>query len=307
MGQALIGLLLLGGVTSLPEMAVAVSASLAGAQDLAVNSVLGGVAMQVAILALADAMIGRHALTSVIPDPTVMLQAALKIIALATVTAALVVGDTPVLGAGLWMWLLAAVIGGAFWILSNVREDLPWRPNDRKISKAKEDQRAKEEAESHEKSLQWAVQRAALAGLAIVVAGYVLSNTGEAIAEASGLGESFVGVVLVAISTSLPEVSTVFGAVRAGLFTMAMSDIFGTNLFDLALLFLIDLLGGSDAVMNSAGPFETFAALVGITVTAIFILGLAERRDRTIFRMGYDSFAVALTYLGGLIILFFLR
>ncbi len=98
-----------------------------------------------------------------------------------------------------------------------------------------------------------------------------------------------------------------FGAVRAGLFTMAMSDIFGTNLFDLALLFLIDLLGGSDAVMNSAGPFETFAALVGITVTAIFIVGLAERRDRTIFRMGYDSFAVALTYLGGLIILFFLR
>jgi cation:H+ antiporter len=42
-------------------------------------------------------------------------------------------------------------------------------------------------------------------------------------------------------------------------------------------------------------------------VTAIFLVGLAERRDRTVFRMGYDSLAVMATYLAGLIILYFLR
>jgi cation:H+ antiporter len=81
-----------------------------------------------------------------------------------------------------------------------------------------------------EKSLRWAVWRAAATGSVIVVAGYVLAMTGDALADATGLGQSFVGVVFVAIATSLPEISTVFSAVRAGLYTMAVSDIFGTNL-----------------------------------------------------------------------------
>ncbi|RVH84915.1 sodium:calcium antiporter, partial [Sinorhizobium medicae] len=134
-----------------------------------------------------------------------------------------------------------------------------------------------------------------------------VSRSGDAIADATGLGQSFIGAVLVAIATSLPEVSTVFSATRAGLYTMAMSDIFGTNLIDIFLLFIVDLTGGADAVMNGAGRFEAFAALIAITVTAIFFIGLVERRDRTILKMGYDSFAVLCVYLSGLVVLYFLR
>lgn len=308
MGQALVGLLLLGGVTSLPEAAVAVAAAMGGAQSLAFNSVLGGVAMQVAVLALADAIIGKRALTSVIPDSTVMLQAGLKILMLTIVTAAIIVGDVVVLGAGLWMWLLAAATLFSMWILSRVERDQPWLPNDKNVSMDKERERADKKAEKDaDKSLQWAAIRAAIAAGIIIVAGFVLSRSGEAIAEQTGLGQSFVGMVLVAISTSLPEVSTVFGALRGGLYTMAMSDIFGTNLFDISFLFLVDIFGSGDAVVNQTGPFEGFAAVLAIAVTVIFMIGLAERRDRTIWRMGYDSFAVLLTYLGGLVVLFFLR
>ena len=149
--------------------------------------------------------------------------------------------------------------------------------------------------------------RACIVGGVIVVCGYLLSRSGDAIAETTGLGHSFFGAVFLAIATSLPEMSTVYSAMRAGLYTMAMSDIFGTNLFDVSFLFLIDITGGEDAVMNSAGAFEGFASLIAITVTAIFLVGLAERRDKTIFRMGYDSLAVMGTYLVGLVILYFLR
>jgi cation:H+ antiporter len=308
LGHALVGLLLLGGVTSLPELAVAVSASMAGDSALAVNSILGGIAMQVAILAVADAVLGSRALTHVVPDPTVILQAGLKVLLLSIVAAAIMIGDVPVLRTGVWMWLLAAVTGVAMFILSRVQEDQPWIPRGEDISKAAERERADKEAQKdEEKSLRWAIWRAAIAAIVIVAAGYVLSRTGDAIAEQTGLGQSFVGAVFVAIATSLPELSTVVTAMRAGLYTMAMSDIFGTNLFDVSFLFIVDMVGDDKAVMNEVGPFSGFAALIAITVTAIFIVGLAERRNRTFLRMGYDSLAVLVVYLCGLVVLYFLR
>lgn len=302
-GQAFIGVVLLGGITSLPELAVGVTSSLSGDASLAVNSILGGIAMQVAILALADMLIGRRALTSVIPDPVVMLQGGFKILLLSIVAASIVVGDVPVLFSGVWMWLLAAVTGFGMWVLSRTQRDRPWIANDEEVTPEKEEERARKEAEdSKKKSLRVVGWATAGCGAVIIVAGYLLSRSGEAIAEATALGQSFIGAVLVAIATSLPEVSTVFSATRAGLYTMAMSDIFGTNLIDLSLLFIIDV-----AVMNGAGRFEAFAALIAITVTAIFFIGLVERRDRTILRMGYDSFAVLSVYLAGLVVLYFLR
>ncbi len=307
MGQALIGLLLLGGVTSLPELAVGITASVTDNDALAVNSILGGIAMQVAILAVADAIIGRRALTHVVPDPTIILQGGLKVLLLSIVAAAIMVGDVPFLGVGVWMWLLAVVAGISMWILSRVQKDQPWIPRDGDVAGEAEAEPVKEAKEGEGKSLNWALWRAVVAGLVIVAAGYVLSRTGEAIAEQTGLGQSFVGAVFVAIATSLPEMSTVVTATRAGLYTMAMSDIFGTNLFDTSFLFIVDLAGGDGAVVNEVGAFSGFAAIIGITATAIFIVGLAERRNRTFLRMGYDSLAVLVVYLSGLVVLYFLR
>jgi cation:H+ antiporter len=141
----------------------------------------------------------------------------------------------------------------------------------------------------------------------ILVAGYALSQTGSAIAEQTGLGSSFVGFVLVAISTSLPEFSTALEAARLGRFTMAISDILGTNLINVGLLFLVDAVARGEPVLNVVGAFSQFGALLGIIVTTLFLVGLAERRDRTIFRLGIDSAAVLVVYVGGLVLLYTLR
>lgn len=308
MAQALVGMLLLGGVTSLPEVAVAVSAAAHGDGALAVNSVLGGIAMQVAILAVADVAIGKKALTAVVPNPIVFLQGAFKVFLLSIVASAIVVGDVAFLGVGLWMWLLFFLCAFAMWTLASTRGRRPWRVVDDKDLEGEEKRHAEREAERDaSQSLRSTIAKATAAAAVIVAAGYVLSRTGDAIAEQTGLGESFVGAVFVAIATSLPEVSTVLAAARAGLYTMAVSDIFGTNLFDITLLFVIDAVAGGEPVLNSAGPFSTFAAIIGITVTMMFVAGVAERRDRTILRMGIDSAGVLVTYLGGLVILYFLR
>jgi cation:H+ antiporter len=188
-------------------------------------------------------------------------------------------------------------------LLAKSENSLPWRP----VPEPKRPDRPRQAADSEQTQFSWVIAKTAIAAVTIVVAGYVLAKTGEAIAEQTGLGASFVGAVLVAMSTSLPEVSTVLSAVRLGNYTMAISDILGTNLFDIALLFGVDAFDGEQAVLNRVGRFSAFAAVIGIVVTALFTVGLIERRDRTILRMGFDSAAVLVTYFAGLVILFYLR
>jgi cation:H+ antiporter len=88
---------------------------------------------------------------------------------------------------------------------------------------------------------------------------------------------------------------------------MAISDILGTNIINVALIFLVDLLDPGDPVLNRVGDFAVFGALLAVILTALFLAGLAERRDRSIFRMGYDSIIVLLVYAGGVALLYTLR
>ena len=110
-----------------------------------------------------------------------------------------------------------------------------------------------------------------------------------------------------AIATSLPEASSVFASVRRGLYTMAISGILGTNILNVLLLFGVDMVASGEPVINKVGAFATVGALLGAVVTAIFLIGLSERRDRKIWRMGTDSILVLLLYLVGLYVLYTMR
>lgn len=69
----------------------------------------------------------------------------------------------------------------------------------------------------------------------------------------------------------------------------------------------LDAVATGEPVLNRVGSFSAFGALLSIIVTTVFIAGLAERRDRTVWRMGIDSAVVLLAYCGGVVILYGLR
>ena len=303
LGEALIGLLLLAGVTSLPEIATSLTAAGIGNAPLAVNNLLGSIAMQVALLGLADAIYGKRALTSVVPDPVVMLQGSLNIILLSAVAVAAVIGDIAFAGGGAWSWSFALASLFAIHKLVEANDRKPW------VANIKDDEFI--EGGDHAPELQISNLRLGLmtGGMAILIlaAGSIVALSGEAIAEQSGLGSSFMGYAFVAIATSLPEASTVFASMKRCLYTMAISDIFGTNILNILLIFIVDLVDTGAPVMQRVGNFSAVAALLGLTVTGLFIMGLAERRDRAFLRMGTDSIAVLITYLGGLGLLYSLK
>ena len=309
LGKAVVGTILLGGITSLPEVATTGTAAAVGNAALAVNNILGGVAMQVAILALADVAIGRDALSSVVARPTVLLIGALNILLLTMVAAAITVGDMPFLGLGAWTCAILAVYFASMVAIARTNAPKAWLPGSgwtdgpgaRAQAPSAGDSRADPRSSGR------IVGYTVLAGAAIFAAGFLLARTGEALAEQTGLGASFVGAVFVALATSLPEVSSTLAAVRLGQYELAFGDIFGTNLFDLVLLTLADAVYSGPPVLERVGGFSVFAALLGIAVTAIYLSGLIERRNRVVLRMGVDSLLVLLVYLGGLVILFRLR
>ena len=72
-------------------------------------------------------------------------------------------------------------------------------------------------------------------------------------------------------------------------------------------MFLIDAVAPGDPVLGQVDTFATFGAIVGIALTALFVMGMAERRDKTVARMGIDSVAVLVVYVAALVVLFFLR
>ena len=298
-GHVVIGLFLLAGVTSLPEIATSFSAAYSGESQMAVTNLLGSIAMQVVVLAVGDLVYSRRALTYVVPDPALMLQGTLNIILLSLVAAAIVIGDSALLGAGVWTWNLFIAVIYCFYKLHEADRREPWIAN----MEAEERPRTPG-SESEQEPVRWLGAKTVLCALTILAAGYFVARTGAAIARQTGIGSSFMGMAFLAISTSLPEVSTVFSALRKRLYSMAISDILGTNILNIALIFGIDLIAGNGPVLNRVGDFSIFAALLGAVLTGLFLMGLAERRDRTIFRMGVDSFLVLVFYAVGMVLLY---
>jgi cation:H+ antiporter len=312
-GQAFAGLLLLGGITSLPEIAAVSGASLIGNAPLSISNLLGSLCMNIVLLCVADATLAPVAITSVVPGMATVLQGALGIIALALTAGAIAIGDVPIFGVGAWSIAIFVFVLCAFALASRYAKHSPWRASRstaRTGAPARHgNQRPPPSAQNplDQEPLPKLVSRTAALSAIVLVGGFALSQTADALAKETGLRSNFIGLVLVGFATALPNLSSIVAAVRLQRYEMAISDVFGANLFNLGLILLADAVYAGEPILNQSGPFEIFAALLGIVLTAIYLVGLLEREDRLIFGMGYDSLAVALTYLAGLILLNFVR
>jgi cation:H+ antiporter len=115
------------------------------------------------------------------------------------------------------------------------------------------------------------VQFAATA-LVIVLAGVRLARYGDVLGEKSGLGRSWIGVVLLAATTSLPELFTGFGATAlAALPDIALGDVLGSCMFNLLILSLMDAVQPEPL---SARAHQGHAVSIGFGLVLVGIAGL---------------------------------
>ena len=310
-GKAFIGALLIGVITSLPEVATTITATYIQNISLATNNIIGGVMLQVTILAIADFFVKRTGATNALTKSRILLQGMLFIIMLCITIAGATVTDTAFFGIGLWMWGIFFIGLLSFYLIHRFqRADIHLsveEPEKKEIIEQLKE--GKEEIMEQHPSLSNTklYLYTALLALGLLVGGYFCSRTADLLADQTGMGANFMGVFFLALATSLPELSTCISAVRIRQYEMAFGDIFGTNIFTIMLLFFMDMLYGEGLVLNEIKEFSIVGAAIGVALTAIYMVGIITKSRKQIANLGPDSVAVIAVYLAGLYLLYTIK
>lgn len=313
LGQAFVGTALLAAATSLPEVATTISAVvLLDNPTLAVHNLLGGVALQTGLLIFADLVQrDRGALTYFSPRFSLVMQGVGLVLLLQLAIAGVTAKGLPSVGSmSLWTALIFVGQLVILWTSYRLRGRPRWTPSKRDDAPQGEEpvpDEAVDEAPYQTVPLARLWWYFAAASVLVLFAGWLATHSADALAEQSGLGSAFLGATLLAAATSMPEISTTFAASRTRRYTLAMSNVFGSNAFDVSLLFVADALSPSGSVFAHAQPTVVFVAALGAAMTCLYLWGLVERENRTVGRLGWDSVAALVTYVGGVTVLYFLQ
>lgn len=307
LGRAFVGTLLLGVATSLPEIVTSITAATLGNATLAASNLMGGVATQVAVLAVVDWAFVRGALTFFSPKPVLLLSGVLLMIQISLASAAMTAGEFfSLLGIGLWPVILLGTYVVSVFMLYRYEGRDRWAAVDIPDAAYEETVSQIDQTRYQNFTLAQLVLRFLFSAGLIIIAGWAVSTSADALAEQTGLGSGFVGATILAVATSLPEISTTLGAVRVGAYTMAIANIFGTNTLEVGLLFVADVAYRGGLIIDQVDRATQFVAALGALVTGIYLWGLLERRNKTILGMGVDSAFVLAAWLVGMIGLHFL-
>ncbi|MBI2860318.1 MAG: sodium:calcium antiporter [Chloroflexi bacterium] len=283
LGGVWIGLILIAVLTSLPELFNGISAvTLVDAPDLTVGNILGANTFNFFNLAMLD-ITHRGGSILATASSTHRLTAWLSLVLVLVVGVSLLISQTLSPMALGWIgWYSLAIV--AIYLFSI-----------RKIFLVEKAVPQVEEGPEHEFSgpmyLYFAISAAVIIG-----AGIWLAMIGDEIAAATGWGESFVGSLFLALSTTLPEVTVSYAAIRIGATDMAIANMIGSNLFNITIIVVDDLLYMKGPILASVSESNLVTVLGVVLMTLIFIAGL-RFRPRRFFRLNWWNASIAVLFL----------
>lgn len=300
LGEAVTGTLFLGLMTALPGVAASVTAALDGLPAMAISNALGGIAVQTAALAVADIAYRKANLEHAAASIANMMQTALLVLLLVLVIAGLSGPNVTVGHVHPMTILLFVAAGFAFRLVYRTGEEPMWEPTrtDETVPDVP-DPKAKHE------SLPRLLAGLVIAGAFTLAAGSLAAKTSGEIAAETGLSQTIVGGLFLAIATSLPELVTAVAAVRRGALTLAVSDIVGGNFFDVLFVCAADLvyLDGSLYHAAAVGTSEVFLASLTILLNVVLLMGLIYRQKYGLGNIGFESVLMLCLYVGGFVVM----
>lgn len=299
LGRAWIGLVLMASVTSLPELVTGVSSvTYAGVPDIAVGDVLGSCVFNMLILALLDAAHRPQPLSAKAHHGHV-LSAGFGILLLGIVAISLFLGDRiPSIG---WIGLYTPLVMGVYLIAIR----LVYFYEKKQISAFIKEIAV--ELQYEKIPTKTAIVHYSINAIVVIISAIFLPKIGEAIAEKTGLGQTFVGNIFIAVSTSLPEVVVSIAAVKMGAINLAVGNLFGSNIFNIFILGIDDLFFVKGPILSFVNQDHAISALSAIVMTSVAIIGLTYRAEKKKLFLAWDSAGMVLIFVINLMLLYMLK
>lgn len=305
LGEAFGGMVLLAISGSLPEVAITVSAALAHRLDIAAGNLLGGIAVQTAVLVICDYFVTEDKPLSYLVGSLVPVLEALLVVgvtSLAMLGALLpptevIFGVSPASIAIVVVWMFGMLV------INRVRTAPKWQvvmPG----SKPGRPHRRVRHPVAHHPFHGLSTARVVLifvAGSVVtLVAGVLLTQSGSLLADRYHIGGVVFGATVLALASALPEIATGITAAKLGDNQLVMGDIFGGNAFQVTLFIVADLIAGK-AALASAGAQNSWLAGLGILLTMVYATSVIVRPERNYLRIGIDSIIVVVALAVGLV------
>ena len=286
LGQAWVGVIAMASVTSLPELVTGVSASIIGAPEIAAGDVVGSCLFNLLILGVLDLLSPKPLFHRLRPVHT--LSAALGAILLLALAASILTASRwPSIG---WVGAPSIVLFGGY--MMAVRSIYNYEHTHDQV--ADSDGLGARYAHLSLKGALWRY-----AGTAVVLVGAAANLPGLAVrfADATGLAQGFVGTAFVALSTSLPEVVVSLAAMRLGAWDMAVANVLGSNMFNVAIFAVDDVFFTDGPIFAAVSQGHAITAIAAATMSAIVIGGLTARRPRLFSRVSWTLIGLVAIYL----------
>ena len=279
----IIGLTVVAFGTSMPELSVSVTAALRGSNDLAVSNVLGSNIFNLLVV------LGCCALVKPVAAKWSLLKKEFPFSILITVILLLVDSDFSIMKVldgnkgfvlGRWAGLLFLILF-VLYIYATVKSAL------RSRAEAKDMEEEEYKTMSPLKSGIYIV----LGLIGIVWGGNLVVDSASNIALTFGWSQTFIGLTIVALGTSLPELVTSVVAARKGENDLAVGNVVGSNIFNILLI-----LGVSSFItpitLDVTAVYDTIILIIASIVVYVSAISKREiqRKEGILFLVCYFAF-----------------
>lgn len=296
LGRTWVGSVLIGTTTSLPELTTGISSvTYAGAPDIVMGNIAGACLFNLLLLAILDLLQRPKPLSSVVFQGHV-LSATLGILLGSIVVVALLIGRQ--VGPLLWISPYSLLIAGVYFVAMK----LSYTHEKRRMAQMFDVLKAEVRYGTISSRKAWvyfAFYAAVTVGAAIF-----LPRMAVEVAAQTGLGQTVVGTLFVALATTLPELVVSISATRSGAIDLAVGNIFGSNIFNFLILALSDLFFLQGPIFSSVSPRHVFSLVSIIAMTAVSVIGLTYRAEKKLLPLSFDSLAIFLIYTANMAVLF---
>lgn len=288
LGQTWIGVVLMASVTSLPELITGISSvTFFDLPDIAAGDVLGSCMFNLLILAMLDIGRRRHPLSSLAHQGQVLTAAFGVLLLGVTGICILEANSIPALG---WIGISSFVLLLVYLVAMRI----VFKYEKKRIAEFLT--QMSEEARYGHISEATAYLRFAIYAVMVVGAAAYLPHVADEIARTAGLSHTFVGSIFVAVSTSLPEIAVSRAALRMGAVDLAVGNILGSNLFNIAVLAIDDIFYFKGPILSHISIGHAATASAAMAMTAIVIVALVYRSKKRILFFSWDSLGIVLLY-----------